>query len=186
MAPFSVGKKKILRSTLERLAAAEVRIGQVYYDFKPANLIYQNNDCFFLVDPPDIWWRGVHLWDFACFRSSMRRHLWRISLRRPYDRHRRTIIRQSLVAFEQGYLTSFTNRHPEPSFILHWRCDPSSYKRNAVLMTMRKAKVSLACQRHRHNSRQSIWQISRKPTDPCLTGDRKARRFQQLARELPR
>ena len=124
---FLCGKKKILRSTLERLAAAEVRIGQVYYDFKPANLIYQNNDCFFLVDPPDIWWRGVHLWDFACFRSSMRRHLWRISLRRPYDRHRRTIIRQSLVAFEQGYLTSFTNRHPEPSFILHWRCDFSSY-----------------------------------------------------------
>src|SRR5439155_22221441 len=55
MAPWrlSLWAKKILRSTLERLAAAEVRIGQVYYDFKPANLIYQNNDCFFLVDPPD-------------------------------------------------------------------------------------------------------------------------------------
>ena len=46
------------------------------------------------------------------------------------------------------YLRSFTNRHPEPSFILHWRCDFSSYKRNAVLMTMQKAKVSLARQRH--------------------------------------
>ena len=46
------------------------------------------------------------------------------------------------------YLRSFTNRHPEPSFILHWRCDFSSYKRNAVLMTMQKAKLSLARQRH--------------------------------------
>src|SRR5207244_11298155 len=47
------------------------------------------------------------------------------------------------------HLRSFTNRHPEPSFILHWRCDFSSYKRNAVLMTMQKAKVTLARQRHR-------------------------------------
>ena len=46
------------------------------------------------------------------------------------------------------YLRSPTNRHPEPSFIPHWRCDSSSYKRDAVLMTMQKAKVSLARQRH--------------------------------------
>ncbi len=46
------------------------------------------------------------------------------------------------------YLRSLTNRHPEPSFIPHWRCDSSSYKRDAVLMTMQKAKVSLARQRH--------------------------------------
>src|SRR5438046_2053901 len=111
---LSFREKKILQMALERLAAAEVRIGHVYYDFKPANLIYQNNDSLFLVDAPDIWWRGVHLWDFSCFRRLMRRHSWRINLRRQYDRHRRRIIRQSLVAFQQGYLTSFSNRYPEP------------------------------------------------------------------------
>src|SRR5438128_4649494 len=110
---LSLREKKILQRTLERLAAAEVRMGQVYYDYKPANLLFQNNELF-LVDPPDVLWWGVHLWDFACFRSSMRRHLWRLSLRRPYDRHRRTSIRQSLVAFERGYRTSFTKMHPEP------------------------------------------------------------------------
>ena len=82
--------------------------------------------------------------------------------------HQAIAYRAAVRKFRGEYLRSFTNRHPGPSFILHWRCDFSSYKRNAVLMTMRKAKVSLACQRHRHNSRQLIWQISRKPTDPAL------------------
>ena len=148
MAPWRLSpwEKKILQSTLEKLAAAEVRIGHVYYDYKPANLIYQNNELFFLVDPPDVWWRGVHLWDYACFRGSMRRHLWRISLRRPYDRHRRTIVRQGLVAFEQGYCTSFTKRHPEPPlFALAVKL--FELQRTAVLMTMQKAKVALARQK---------------------------------------
>src|SRR5437667_2339654 len=60
MAPWRLSpwEKKILQSTLEKLAAAEVRIGHVYYDYKPANLIYQNHELSFLVDPPDVWWRG--------------------------------------------------------------------------------------------------------------------------------
>src|SRR6184192_4403971 len=126
---------------------------------------------------------------FSCFwavaKSSWLKARWDTGCN-PMFQHQAIAYRAAVRKFRGEYLRSFTNRHPEPSFILHWRCDPSSYKRNAVLMTMRKAKASLACQRHRHNSRQSIWQISRKPTDPCLTGDRKARRFQQLARELPR
>jgi hypothetical protein len=180
---ISLREKGILQSTLERLADADVRIGHVYYDYKPANLIYQNNALFFLIDPPDVWWRGVHLWDYACFRSSMRRHLWRISLRRPYDRHRRAIIRQSLVAFEQGYLTSFTNRHPEPPlFALAVRL--FELQRNAVLMTMQKAKVSLARQRDpiaRDNRFGNP--LANRLTLPLLEIERRWL-FHQLAREL--
>jgi hypothetical protein len=181
---ISLREKVILQSTLEKLAAADVRIGHVYYDYKPANLIYQSNALFFLIDPPDVWWRGVHLWDYACFRSSMRRHLWRISLRRPYDRHRRTMIRQSLVAFEQGYLTSFTNRHPEPPlFALAVRL--FELQRNAVSMTMQKAKVSLARQRDpiaRDNRFGNPF--ANRLTLPLLEVERRWL-FRQLARELP-
>src|SRR2546430_11274059 len=62
--------------------------------------------------------------------------------------HQAIACRAAVRKFRGEYLRSFTNRHPEPSFILHWRCDFSSYKRNAVLMTMQKAKVTLARQRH--------------------------------------
>jgi hypothetical protein len=147
LAPWRLSRweKATLQSTLEKLAAAEVRIGHVYYDYKPANLIYQTNALFFLIDPPDVWWRGAHLWDYACFRSSMRRHLWRISLRRPYDRQRRTTIRQGLAAFEQGYLTSFDNRHPVPP-LFTLAVQLFELQRNAVFMTMKKGKVNMARQ----------------------------------------
>ncbi|HCX30283.1 MAG TPA: hypothetical protein DHU55_11020 [Blastocatellia bacterium] len=173
MAPWrlSLREKEILQATLERLAAAEVRIGHVYYDYKPANLIYQNNELLFLIDPPDVWWRGAHLWDYACFRSSMRRHLWRISLRRPYDRHRRTTIRQGLVAFEQGYLTSFANRHPEPP-LFALAVQLFELQRNAVFMTMKKGKVNMARQVNRI-------------TLPLLEMEKRWL-FRRLARELPR
>lgn len=186
MAPWrlSFREREILRRSLETLAATDVRIGHVYYDFKPANLIYQNNDSFFVVDAPDIWWRGAHLWDYACFRSSMRRHLWRISLRRPSDRHRRTIIRQGLAAFQRAYLTSFTTSHPElalfaPAVRLF------ELQRNAVLMTMQNAKVSLTFQRHPVARNKRFGNpLANRLTLPLLEIEKRWL-FRQLARELP-
>ena len=52
-------------------------------------------------------------------------------------------------------------------------------------MTMQKAKVSLARQRHPTARDNRFGNPLRKPTESALTGDQKARRFQQLARELP-
>jgi len=176
-------EKEILGSALEKLAGADVRIGHVYYDYKPANLIYQNERFLFLIDPPDIPWRGAHLWDYACFRSSMRRQLWRISLRRPHDRHRRAIVRRSLVAFEQAYLNTCTNGHPKPHlFAAAVRL--FELQRNAVLMTMQKAKVSLARQRHpvaRDNRFGNL--LANRLTLPLLQIERRWL-FRQLAREL--
>jgi hypothetical protein len=82
------------------------------------------------------------------------------------------------------YLRSFTNRHPEPSFILHWRCDFSSYKRNAVVMTMQKAKVSLARQRHSTARDNRLGNpLANRLTLPLLEIETRWL-FQQLAREL--
>jgi hypothetical protein len=181
---LSVREEKILQMTLERLAAVEVRMGEVYRDYKPANLIFHSSDSLCLLDPPDIPSRDVHLWDFACFRSSMRRHLWRISLRRPCDRYRRTIIRQSLVAFEQGYLKSFTDKHPEPSLFA-----PAvrlfELQRNAVLMTMQHAKVSAARKGHPIARGGRFGNpLANRLTLPLLQIERRWL-FRQLARELP-
>ena len=181
---LSLREKKILQRTLERLAVVKVSMGEVYYDYKPANLLFENNELF-LVDPPDVLWRGVHLWDFACFRSSMRRHLWRLSLRRPYDRHRRTSIRQSLVAFERGYCTSFTNRRPEPP-VFAPAVRLFELQRNAVLMTMQKAKVSLARQRKPIARGNRLGNpFANRLTLPLLEMEKRWL-FRRLARELPR
>jgi hypothetical protein len=186
MAPLRLSRweEKILRSALETLAAAEVRIGHVYYDYKPANLIYQNDELLFLIDPPDIQWRGAHLWDYASFRSSMRRHLWRISLRRPQDWRQRAIIRQSLMAFEEGYSKAVTDRHPSPSLFA-----PAvrlfELQRNAVLITMQKAKVALAHERHPAAGDNRFGNpFANRLTLPLLQIERRWL-FHQLARELP-
>lgn len=186
MAPLRLSRweEKVLRSAFETLAAAEVRIGHVYYDYKPANLIYQNDELVFLIDPPDIQWRGAHLWDYACFRSSMRRHLWRIRLRRLHDQHQCAIIRQSLIAFEHGYLETFTTRDLKSSLF-----EPAvrlfELQRNAVLTTMQKAKVSLARQRHPAARGGRFGNpLANRLTLPLLQIERRWL-FRQLARELP-
>ena len=76
--------KGMLQSALEILLGAEVSIGQVYYDYTPANLLFEN-DQLSLVDPPNLLRQGVLLRDFSRFGSSMRRDLWRFSLRRLCD-----------------------------------------------------------------------------------------------------
>src|SRR5438105_10077214 len=109
---LSSRERKLLQFALETFARAELRMGEIYYDYKPANLLFDNNQLF-LVDPPDTLRHGAHLRDFVAFQSSMRRHLWRLSLRRPFDR-RRAGIRQGMAAFQRGYLANIGIPYPEP------------------------------------------------------------------------
>jgi hypothetical protein len=179
---LSSREQKILQSTLETLTGAEVGMGQVYYDYKAANLLFENDELF-LVDPPDVLRQGVHLWDFSCFRSSMRRHLWRFSLRRPFDR-RRAIIRQSLAVFERSYLASFGKRYPGPAL---FACAARLFElqRTVLLMTMQKGKVSMARQKMPiARGGQLGNSIANRITLPLLEMEKRWL-FRQLARELP-
>ncbi len=180
---LSSQQQKILQSAFGTLAAAEVRMGQVYYDYKAANLLFHNDELY-LVDPPDTLRQGVHLWDFALFRSSMRRHLWRFSLRRPFDR-RRVVIRKTLAAFERGYLASFSERHPAPALFA-----PAvrlfELQRTAVLMTMQKGKVDLARRGSRTARDLRLGNpLANRMTLPLLEIEKRWL-FRQLARELRR
>jgi Ser/Thr protein kinase RdoA (MazF antagonist) len=140
---LSSREQRILQSTLETLGRAEARIGPVHYDYKPGNLLFENDELF-LVDPPDRMREGVQLWDFAVFRSSMRRHLWRYTLWRPLDA-RRALIRETLGAFHRGYLAILEKPQPEPALfelaVLFFEL-----QRTAVLTSMQKGKVELARQ----------------------------------------
>src|SRR5437899_9738236 len=109
---LSSREQKILQLALKTFARAELRMGEIYYDYKPANLLFHNNELF-LVDPPDTVRKGAHLRDFAAFQSSMRRHLWRLSLLRPFVR-RRAGICTGMAAFERGYLANCGTPYPEP------------------------------------------------------------------------
>lgn len=143
LAPWSLsnGQQKLLARALDRLRGAEVRLGEVYYDYKAANLLFDEGKLS-LIDPPDIFRCGVLLWDFACFRSSMRRHLWRLSLRRP-SRRRQALIRQSLRSFESCYFSSVGQPLLEPD-LFATAVQLLELQRTAVLMTMQQGKLELA------------------------------------------
>jgi phosphotransferase family enzyme len=145
-APWHLSSREqtVLESALQNLAGAKVSIGQLYYDYTPENLLFEN-DQLCLVDPPDVLRHGVLLWDFSCFRGSMRRYLWRFSLRRPFDR-RRAIIKRAIALFQRSYLTSFEELYPEPT-LFGAATLLFELQRTAVSLTMLKGKVNLARKR---------------------------------------
>jgi hypothetical protein len=182
-APWNLSSReqRILQLALETLARAELRMGEIYYDYKPANLLFDNNELF-LVDPPDTVRKGAHLRDFAAFQSSMRRHLWRLSLRRPFDR-RRAGIRQGMVAFEHAYLANVGRPCPEPGlFALVVRF--FELQRTAVLMTMQKGKVNMARQVMPTSTAGRVGNsLANRITLPLLEMEKRWL-FRQLAHEL--
>src|SRR6266496_5451043 len=183
-APWHLSSREqtILESALESLAGAKVSVGHVYYDYTPANLLFEN-DQLSLVDPPDVLRQGVLLWDFSCFRSSMRRHLWRFSLRRPFDR-RRAMIKEAIALFQRSYLASFDKLYPEPALFAAATL-LFELQRTAVLLTMQNGKVDLARQRLPIARDRSLGNsLANRITVPLLNMEKRWL-FLQLARELP-
>jgi hypothetical protein len=179
---LSSREENILQAVLETVAQLQVSMGQVYGDYTPENVLFSNNDLF-LVDPPGRLLQGAHLWDFAVFRSSMRRHLWNFTLRRPFDR-RRAIITQSLAAFDRSYLASLTERPREPAlFTLAARL--FELQRTGYSMTLRKGKVDLARQKLPIARDKNLGDSLAARITPLLLEIEKRWLFQQLARELP-
>ncbi|HYY13458.1 MAG TPA: phosphotransferase, partial [Chthoniobacterales bacterium] len=113
---LSPGEEKILQTALERLIQAKVSMGQVYYDYQAKNLLVDGEQLW-LIDPPDFFWEGVHLWDVARFRAGLRRLRWRSSLRRPFQRERQAVAKRTASAFQSGYFGQFNARDPEPRFV---------------------------------------------------------------------
>jgi hypothetical protein len=180
---LSSREQKILQLGLKTFARAELRMGEIYYDYKPANLLFDNN-ALFLVDPPDMVRQGAHLRDFAAFQSSMRRHLWRLSLRQPFDR-RRVGIRQGMAAFEHGYLANIGTPFPEPRL---FDCVVRFFElqRTAVLMTLQKGKVDAARQKMPIAAYARLGNPLANRITLLLLDMEKRWLFGQLARELPR
>jgi Ser/Thr protein kinase RdoA (MazF antagonist) len=175
-------ERQILESALQSLARAEISVGAIYYDYKPANLLFENDALFHLIDPPDVFREGVHLWDFSLFRSSMRRHLWGFSLRHPFDR-RRAIIKESLRAFERAYLAGFGSKPPEFFAVAAWLFE---LQRTGQRMTMQRGKVYFA------GRPTQTWpgyllhhRLAHRLTLPLLNMEKRWL-FLQLARVLPR
>src|SRR5439155_15300749 len=75
----------------------------------------------------------------------MRRHLWRFTLRRPFDR-RRAMIKEAIAGFQRSYLANFDKLYPEPALFAAATL-LFELQRTAVLLTMQKGKVNLARQR---------------------------------------
>jgi hypothetical protein len=179
---LSTREQKILKSALGTLAKAEVSMGRVYYDYKPANLLFENDELF-LIDPPDVLQQGVHLWDFSRFRGDMRRLLWRLSLQRPFDR-RRALVRQTMATFERGYLESFSEQHPEPALFAS-AARLFELQHTALSITMQKGKLDLLRQRTRLAGAKRLGDSRVSLTTLPLLEIEKRWLFRQLTRELP-
>ena len=178
---LSSREENVLQAVLESVAQLRVSMGRVYGDYTAENLLFSNNELF-LVDPPGRLREGAHLWDFAVFRSSMRRHLWNFTLRRPFDR-RRAIITQSLAAFDRSYLGSLIERPREPAlFALAARL--FELQRTAVSMTLRKGKLDLARQQLPIARDKNLGDLLGARMTPLLLEIEKRWLFRQLARQL--
>jgi hypothetical protein len=112
---LSRSEAKTLQKALQWLRQARVSMGQVYYDFQPKNLVVDGDELW-LIDPPDIPWEGVHLWDFARFSSGLRRLVWRSNLRRPFRPHHQIAAGGTASAFQSGYIRELKGQEPEPHF----------------------------------------------------------------------
>jgi hypothetical protein len=93
------------------------------------------------------------------------------------------MVRRGLVAFQHGYLTSFATYHPQlPLFAFAVRL--LELQRNAVLMTMQTAKVTLAREKMPVASNKRLGgRLANQLALPLLEIEKRWL-FQQLAREL--
>jgi hypothetical protein len=114
---LSRDEAKTLRTALEWLSEARVSMGQLYYDYQAKNLLVDGEQLW-LIDPPDVFWEGVHLWDFARFRSGLRRLYWRSRLRRPLERLGQTAPKRTVSAFQSGYIGQLNRQDPEPRYFV--------------------------------------------------------------------
>jgi Phosphotransferase enzyme family len=179
---LSSREENILQAVLETVAQLQISMGRVYGDYTPENLLFSNNELF-LVDPPGRLLQGAHLWDFAVFRSSMRRHLWNFTIRRPFDR-RRAIITQSLAAFDRSYLGSLSERPCEPA-LFTLAATLFELQRTGYSMTLRKGKVDLARQKLPIARDKNLGDSLAARITPLLLDIEKRWLLRQLARELP-
>jgi len=113
-APWHLSSREqtILESALENLAGAKVSFGHVYYD-TPANLLFEN-DQLSLVDSARCVPAGSAALGFFMLPEQMRYHLWRFSLRRPFDR-RRAMIKRAIAVFHRSYLANLDKLYDEPA-----------------------------------------------------------------------
>ncbi len=179
---LSLSQRKILQSAFRSLAKVEVSIGQIYGDYNPANLLFKDGELY-LIDPPSVVRRGVQLWDFSCFRSSMRRESWRLNLWRPFGRHA-GMIKQSVAAFERGYLGSL-NEGDSARTLFTLAARLFDLHRTAVLITLEKGKIDIARKKMSVAGAYHLGYSLTNRVSLFLLKMEKCWLFRQLARELP-
>jgi hypothetical protein len=179
-APWHLSRRdvKTLQTALDSLRQARVSMGQVYYDYQPKNLLVEGEQLW-LIDPPDVLWEGVHLWDFARFRSGLRRLFWRSNLRWPFGPRRQTAINRAASAFHSGYMGQFKRHDPEPKFFAA-ATRVFELQHTAISMATNAAKLKQngTARRLLRARKASFVTIS-------LLELEKRWLFRQLARELP-
>jgi hypothetical protein len=175
---LSRGEEKILQSALKWLSQARVSMGQVYYDYQAKNLLVEGEQLW-LIDPPDLLWEGVHLWDCARFHSGLRRLLWRSSLRRPFQGQRQAALKDTVSAFQSEYIQQFNRQDPELRFFAA-ATRLFELQHTAMSMTINAAKLKQddnAPRRFQHASKTNL------VTRPLLELEKRWL-FRQLAQEL--
>jgi hypothetical protein len=176
---LSPNEEKTLQTALEWLRQARVSMGQVYYDYQAKNLLVDGAQLW-LIDPPDLLWEGVHLWDFARFRSGLRRLFWRSTLRRPFQRRRQAAVKGTFSAFQSGYIEQFKRQDPEPRFFAA-ATRLFELQHTAMSMTTNAAKLKQSGKgpgRFLHGSKVSLITV------PLLQLEKRWL-CRQLAHELP-
>jgi hypothetical protein len=137
---FSHRENDIIGQALAVLADEPVAVGRLYLDFKPSNVLCRD-DALSLVDAPEECSEGVLLWDFALFRSYLRRELWK-STTTPWSRRRR-LLQKGLVSFQRGYVESWGRISPDTAVSRLLVC-VLELQRAGQLLALQRGKIQLA------------------------------------------
>lgn len=98
---FTANEWQTIHDALDLLGTQEIALGHLYLDFKVDNLLFDRSSLT-LIDPPHQLRRGILLWDYATFRSSLCWQWWQVLARRPGTGNSQ-ILESSLAAFDEAY-----------------------------------------------------------------------------------
>jgi len=141
---YSARQWRTVRQALDAVADQQVAIGLLYRDFKTDNILV-HGDGLALIDPPLEFRRGILLWDYATFRSSLCWQLWKRQITRPASRQHQ-LVRACLAGFDAAYARHVAvPAQLSPGFPLLLRL--LELQQVGQLLVFQAGKLRLACQR---------------------------------------
>lgn len=132
-------EEAVLSAAVDDLRGHATLIGQPFLDYKPANLIYDNNRIFLIDAPEEQRQSEILLWDVAVFGRGLRHEISKSVRRRSIG----NVVRDAFHKFEQAYRETQPLALPLDKFRL--LANVLELQRLGQLIALQRGKSRNAC-----------------------------------------